>query len=152
VLLEVSGLSVALFLEKSLIHLYAKEKRTVLNILIVEDSRNFREFFTADLRTRFPSSTVHDVVSAEDALKKISDAPPHVIFSDIRLPGASGLQLLRKVKADYPHIKVAMITAYDLPEYQDASRQHGADRFFLKDSFEWTEIEEFVRSSSPHPL
>jgi DNA-binding NarL/FixJ family response regulator len=131
---------------------YAKEKRTVLNILLVEDSRTFREAFKSALQDRFPSSTVDDVVSAEDALQKIIQSPPHVVFSDIRLPGANGLQLLRTIKTEYSAIKVAMITAYDLPEYQEASRQYGADRFFLKDSLDWKEIEEFIRASSPHPV
>jgi len=128
-----------------------KENRTVLNILIVEDSRTFREAFKSALQDRFPSSTVDEVISAEDALQRIIQSPPHVVFSDIRLPGANGLKLLRTIKAEYSAIKVAMITAYDLPEYQEASRQYGADRFFLKDSLDWREIEEFIRASFPHP-
>lgn len=123
----------------------------MLNILVVEDSRTFREALKAELQERLPSSTVEDVESAEDALQKISHAPPHVIFSDIRLPGATGLQLLQKIKAEYSNIKIAMMTAYDLPEYQEASRLYGADRFFLKDSLNWEEIEEFIRDSSPSP-
>lgn len=122
------------------------------NILVVEDSRTFREAFKAGLQERFPSLTVDDVESAEDALEKINQCPPHVIFSDIRLPGVTGLQLLRKIKAEYSTIKVAMITSYDLPEYEDASRQYGADRFFLKDALDWKEIDEFVLASSPSPV
>jgi len=124
----------------------------VLSILIVEDSHTFREALEADLRDRFPCSAVSAVLSAEEALQKITEAPPHIIFSDIRLPGATGLQLLRKIKAEYPHIKVAIITAYDLPEYQQASRQYGADCFFVKDSLDWKAIEAFVLASSPHPV
>jgi DNA-binding NarL/FixJ family response regulator len=123
-----------------------------MNILIVEDNGSFREAFTSELRERFPSSALDEVESAEDALQKIVQSPPHVIFSDIRLPGATGLQLLRTIKAKYSEIKVAMITAYDLPEYQEAAQQNGADRFFLKDALDWKEIEEFIRTSSRDPV
>jgi len=50
-----------------------KENRAVLNILLVEDSRTFREAFKSALQDRFPSSTVDEVISAEDALQRVSD-------------------------------------------------------------------------------
>jgi YesN/AraC family two-component response regulator len=65
---------------------------------------------------------------------------------DIRLPGVNGLQLTRRIKKDLPHIRIAIVTSYDLPEYQQAAIQYGADRFFVKDLLNWDEIEVFMRS------
>ncbi len=60
----------------------------------------------------------------------------------------NGLQLTQRVKKDFPDINIAMMTDYDLPEYRQAAVQYGADRFFVKNSFEWDDLEELVRSIS----
>ena len=65
---------------------------------------------------------------------------------DIRLPGANGLQLTQKIKKDLPGIHIAILTDYDLPEYRQAAVEYGADRFFVKNAFNWGEVEVLVKS------
>jgi hypothetical protein len=45
----------------------------------------------------------------------------------------------------YPNLKIAMLTAFDFPEYRQAAEQD-AERFFVKDSLDWKEVKEFVQS------
>jgi DNA-binding NarL/FixJ family response regulator len=54
---------------------------------------------------------------------------------DLRLPGENGLELTKKIKAQYPGIIIVILTNYDLPEYREAAYQCGADHFVSKDSF-----------------
>jgi len=82
-------------------------------------------------------------------LKKIGGDPPDLIFMDIRLPGINGLQLTQKIRKDIPDINIAILTDYDLPEYRQAAIQYGADRFFVKNSFEWGDLEALVHSILP---
>ncbi len=65
---------------------------------------------------------------------------------DIGLPDANGLQLTQKINAEFPDIKIAILTVYDLPEYRQAATQYGADRFFVKDSLKWDEVVTFIKS------
>ena len=118
----------------------------MLRALIVDDYRLFREILKTRLLERFPSMVIHEAINGKEALEKINRIPPHLIFMDIFLPGLNGLQLTHKIKKDYSDIKIAILTAYDLPEYQQAANQHGADRFFVKDSLDLKEVVEFVRS------
>jgi DNA-binding NarL/FixJ family response regulator len=67
---------------------------------------------------------------------------------DIHLPGVNGLQLTQKIKKDFPDINIAILTDYDLPEYRQAAIQCGADRFYVKSSFKWDELEALVKSIS----
>jgi len=113
--------------------------------LIVEDNSFFREVFKEKLLDYFPSMIIHGAINGKEAIEKITRMPPHLIFMDICLPGLNGLQLTQKIKRGFPNIKIAMLTAYDLPEYRQAASQNGADRFFVKDSLDWEEIEEFVQ-------
>jgi YesN/AraC family two-component response regulator len=121
----------------------------MLRVLIVEDNRIFREALKKGLLDYFPSMVIEEAANGDEALQKIKGGPPHLIFMDIRLPGVNGLQLTQKVKKDFPGINIAIMTDYDLPEYRQAAVQYGADRFFVKNSFKWDELEALVKSISP---
>lgn len=54
------------------------------------------------------------------------------IFSDINMPGMSGLELLDKVKKQFPAIKVSMISAYGDSENYNRAIESGAKEFFTK--------------------
>jgi two-component system response regulator YesN len=116
----------------------------MLRALIVDDYRFFREAFKTRLLERFPSMIIHEAINGKEAMEKINRMPPHLIYMDICLPGSNGLQLTRTIKKYYPNLKIAMLTSYDFPEYRQAVEQD-AERFFVKDSLDWKEIEEFVQ-------
>ena len=118
----------------------------MLRVLIVEGNLLFREAFKTSLHERLPSLVIEEAGNGEEALQRINGAPPDLIFTDIRLVGMNGLELAQKIKKDFPRIRIAMVTGYDFPEYRRAASQHGVDRFFVKDSLDWKEIEEFVQS------
>jgi len=118
----------------------------MLKVLIVEDNQIFREAFKTRLNDHFPSMVVKEASNGDEALREVGEAPPDLIFMDIRLPGANGLQLTKKIKNDLPDIRIAILTDYDLPEYRQAAVEYGADRFFVKSSFKWDEIEALVKS------
>ena len=121
----------------------------MLRVLIVEDNRIFREALKKRLDGHFPSIVVEEVSNGDEALQKINTASPGLIFMDIRLPGVNGLHLTKEIKKNFPGIGIAILTDYDLPEYREAAKQFGADRFFVKSSFKWDEVEALVRSISP---
>lgn len=118
----------------------------MLRILLVEDNRIYREAFKEHLCEHFPSMVIDQAENGEEALKKINAAPPHLIFMDIRLPGMNGLQLTQRIKKDFPNIRIAMLTGYDMPEYRKAAVQYGADGFFVKESLKWDELETLVKT------
>jgi len=117
----------------------------MLRVLIVEDNRFFREAFKAALQERLPSVVIEEAGNGEEALERITGAPPDLIFTDNRMDGMNGLELAQKIKKNFPSIRVVMLTAYDYPEYRRAASQYGVDRFFVKDALDWKEIEEFVQ-------
>ena len=86
-------------------------------ILVVDDEPDvenlFRQQFRRDIRSgRF---IMEFATSASEALaraREIADPSLSLIFSDINMPGMSGLEMLPKVKAVRPNVPVIMITAY----------------------------------------
>ena len=73
--------------------------------------------------------------SGKEALEMLEKSvPPKVIyiFSDINMPGMTGLELLEKVKGKYPQIKVSMISAYGDTDNYNKAIESGAKEFFTK--------------------
>ena len=106
-------------------------------ILVVDDEPDveplFRQHFRRDLRAgRFQ---MEFAPSAADALRRaaeVRDPSLILILSDINMPGMSGLDLLPKVRADYPHVPVIMITAYGDPETRRKAIEGGATGLLTK--------------------
>ena len=118
----------------------------MLRVLLVEDNRSYREAFKENLRDHFSSIVIEEAENGEEALKKINEALPHLVFMDLRLPGMNGLCVTQKVKKDFPNIHIVMLTGYDVPEYREAAAQYGAEGFFVKESIKWDEVKALVES------
>ncbi len=77
-------------------------------ILVADDEQNLRRVLTALLRREG-----HDVVQAAnggEAIERLADVD--VVITDLRMPGADGMEVLRTAARNHPHVPVIMITAY----------------------------------------
>jgi len=100
--------------------------------MLVEDSFSFRQVVKDNLQDQFPSMEIIEAADGAEALQKIDGRPPNLIFMDISLPGENGLELTRKIKADYPNVTVIILTSHDSPEYREAAIRYKTDYFFSK--------------------
>jgi len=118
----------------------------MFKILLVEDDQQFRKILKQELSRWFPSIMIEEASDGKEAMEKMDSFCPQLIFMDIRLPGESGLQLTKKIKAKCPDTNVVMLTSHDLPEYQQAAIECGASHFFVKGTSEGNEIRTLVES------
>ena len=118
----------------------------VFKTLIVDDSETFRHLLKEILSARFPSMEITEAVNASSVLEQVNRLGPDLILMDIKLPDGSGLGLTRSIKVKHPDTIVAIITAYDLPEYRYAASKAGANHFIHKDSFAGDDILNLVVS------
>jgi CheY-like chemotaxis protein len=108
-----------------------------MKFLVVDDEQDVEMLFRQKFRKEIRSGILEleFAFSGQQALDIIrSHKPPDVIyiFSDINMPGMTGLELLEKVKAEFPEIKVSMISAYGDSENYDKAMKSGAKEFFTK--------------------
>jgi CheY-like chemotaxis protein len=106
-------------------------------ILIVDDERDvetlFRQKFRKEIRSNKLELTF--AFSGQEALDMLQhQEPPEVVyvFSDINMPGMTGLELLEHIKEQYPNISVSMISAYGDKENYNKAMRIGAKEFFTK--------------------
>lgn len=109
----------------------------MIKILVVDDEKDVEMLFRQKFRKEIRSNQINLIFafSGQEALEILNDTkPPDVmyIFSDINMPGMSGLELLDKVKKQFPAIKVSMISAYGDSENYNRAIESGAKEFFTK--------------------
>ncbi|MFW6192552.1 MAG: sigma-54-dependent transcriptional regulator [Gemmatimonadota bacterium] len=99
-------------------------------ILVVEDDPDLRGLLVAECEEE--GYEVRGVGSAEDAQKALVDEPADLVVSDLRLPGADGLQLLGRSRALEPPPAFLLITAFGTIEKAVEALKKGADDFLTK--------------------
>ena len=92
-----------------------KGRNIVFKTMLVEDSTSFRQLVKNNLQDQFPSVDVIEAADGAEAFQKIDSHPPNLILMDITLPGENGLELTRKIKADYPDVIIIILTSHDFP-------------------------------------
>ncbi|MBN7809639.1 response regulator [Algoriphagus sp. H41] len=108
-----------------------------MKILIVDDEQDVEIMFLQKFRKEIKSKRleVSFAFSGEQALAMLGNSgSPDVVyvFSDINMPGMSGLELLSAIKSRFPHILVSMISAYGDRDNYNRAISSGAKGFFTK--------------------
>ena len=101
-------------------------------VLIVDDSEKIRERVVTLLSEEDQIRIVGQAGNGFDAMDAMQRLRPDTVVLDIRLPDKSGIELLKEIKAQYPSVKVIMLTNFDNVQYRRECRQLGADYFLNK--------------------
>lgn len=108
-----------------------------MKILFVDDEKDVEALFRQKFRKEIKSGEIDlaFAFSGKEALDVLgAENPPKFVyvFSDINMPGMSGLELLEEIKTRFPNIQVSMISAYGDSENYDKAMNSGAKGFFTK--------------------
>ena len=97
-----------------------------MHLLLVDDDAHIREVCRSVAEEC--GMKVTDVSTAEEALELMEMASVDILLTDLRLPGTSGLELLRRVTQIYPDMAVVMLTQYGtIDSAVEATRMGAAD-------------------------
>lgn len=116
-----------------------------LRVLIVDDHGVIRGGMRSMLQSEPDIDVVGEAARGEEALEKARQARPDVVLMDISLPGISGIEATRRLKAEFPAIRAIILTVHDDEEFFFAALRAGADGYVVK-SAEPTELLSAVRS------
>ncbi|WP_455230004.1 nitrogen regulation protein NR(I) [Geopseudomonas aromaticivorans] len=116
-------------------------------VWIVDDDRSIRWVLEKALQQAGIANQSFD--NADSLLNRLSLEQPSVILSDIRMPGASGLELLARIRELYPRLPVIIMTAHSDLESAVASYQGGAFEYLPK-PFDVDEAVSLVKRATLH--
>ena len=99
-------------------------------VWIIDDDKSIRWVIEKSLSRE--GITFRSFSAAQDALDALEDSAPQAVISDIRMPGASGLEFMQQLKAKLPTTPVIIMTAYSDLESAVAAFQGGAFEYLPK--------------------
>ena len=99
-------------------------------VLVVEDEAYVRDSLVALLRAK--GFDAEPAVSVAQALAHAAKAPVDVVLSDLRMPGADGLELLRRLQASAPEVPVVILTGHGNVASAVECLKAGASDYVLK--------------------
>lgn len=101
-------------------------------VLIIDDSFDITRVLKSAIFTLDPDIDVMVTPSAEEAMLEILREKLDLIITDIRLPGISGLELLRKIRDRHPNVKIVMMSGITDQDIEEKARDAGANVFLRK--------------------
>ncbi|MFH8802219.1 response regulator [Streptomyces sp. NPDC017936] len=105
-----------------------------IRVLIADDQQMVRQGFTVLLNAHPGIEVVGQAVDGLDAVARVAELSPDVVLMDIRMPELGGIEATRRITTATPHIKVLVLTTFDLDEYVYEALRAGASGFLLKDA------------------
>jgi len=116
------------------------------DVVLVDDE----QIILQGLSKVFPWAQYHcrvvdTAVDGHQALTLIHQKRPQILFTDIRMPNMDGLSMIAALRSEFPHLQIAVLTAFRDFDYAQRAIQLGVCRYLLKPS-RMDELHEAVAS------
>lgn len=117
-----------------------------MKVFIADDSEVVCERLTTILSDVPGVEIIGQAGCTAEAIDSIHQLHPDAVILDIRMPGGSGIEVLKGIKKDNSSLLVIMLTNYPYPQYRKTCMTLGADFFFDK-STQFEEVVAVLRKS-----
>jgi len=99
-------------------------------IVLIDDEEDIREVMSLALTDA--GYNVRTAADGEAGIRMCIEAPPQIVITDIRMPGMGGLQVLERIKHEFPDTEVIVATAFGEMELAIRALQLDASDFITK--------------------
>jgi DNA-binding NarL/FixJ family response regulator len=119
----------------------------MIQVIIVDDHRLFR----LSLKSAFCDGTSNIRIAGEAACGRelfalLASTPADLVLLDINLPDMSGVEIARRLRSDYPEVKILAISGENSAETVKSMLEAGIDGFISKQNGDPDELAEAIRS------
>ena len=113
-----------------------------MKVIIADDSSEIRKRIIAMLSGLAERiEMIGEAANVEDAINSIHEHNPDLVILDIRMPGGSGIDVLKKIRKKNDAPVIIILTKYPRSQYREKCMEAGADFFFDKSG----DFEEIVK-------
>ena len=102
-------------------------------VLLADDQPLLRRGFRMILEAEGDLIVAAEAADGEEAVDLARRHAPDVVLMDIRMPGIDGIEATQRIAAADTHVRVLVLTTFDLDEYAFGALRAGASGFLLKD-------------------
>ncbi len=104
-----------------------------IRLLLVDDQILFRKGLRALLSSESGMEIVAEASDGQEAIDKTRAFSPDIVVMDVHMPGMDGIAAARAIKAEWPQVKVVMLTISDEDDDLFEAIKAGAEGYLLKD-------------------
>jgi DNA-binding NarL/FixJ family response regulator len=105
-----------------------------IRVLLVDDEPDIRFSIRSFLAHDDRFEVVGEAADGEEALKRCAEGDVDVCLLDLRMPGLGGLETIPLMRAQFPHVEIAVFSAYGDQEHRLQAERGGAAAFIEKGS------------------
>ncbi len=103
-------------------------------VLIVDDDEIIRESFVYIVNNSEKFTVVGAYNSAEEAISEVGKKKPDIVLMDIKLPGMTGVEGTQRIKDQFPHVEVVIVSVYEDSDLVFNALRAGASGYITKSS------------------
>lgn len=105
-----------------------------IKIMIVDDHPLFRQGVRLFLETVAGLEVAGEAENGQAALVRLAEAPVDVVLLDLQMPGLDGIETTQRIAADFPEVRVLILTSFGSWEKVYSALKSGAAGYILKDA------------------
>lgn len=107
----------------------------MIKILIVDDEVIEREGLASIISAERPAITiVGEAGNGRKAVERAEELEPDIVMMDIKMPGMDGVEAVKRIQEEQPHIKFIMVSAFNTFDYAQQVMRYGVKEYLLKPS------------------
>jgi two-component system invasion response regulator UvrY len=118
-------------------------------VLIVDDQAFFRTAARAVLAATPGFAAVGEACSGEEAVTQVGELAPELVLMDIHLPGISGIEATRRIRAAHRGVAVLLLSTYKAEDLPADARNCGALAYLNKEDFQPEVLEQIWVEREP---
>jgi DNA-binding NarL/FixJ family response regulator len=105
-----------------------------MNLLLIDDHQIVREGLKRLLSRGTPAWVITEAGSGHEALEQLRQRPFKLAIVDLSMPGMNGLDLIKRMKSEYPATRVLVLSMHSEDQYAIRAFKLGADGYLVKDA------------------
>jgi DNA-binding NarL/FixJ family response regulator len=106
----------------------------MIKVIICDDQAIIRDGLEMLLKLEKDIEVVGQAQDGDEAVEMVKKALPDLVLMDLKMPGMNGIEATRQIRANYPQVKVLVLTTYDDDEWVFDAIRAGASGYLLKDT------------------
>jgi len=111
-----------------------KTTMSPIRLLLVDDQQLVREGLSSLLGAQPHLDVIGQAENGREAIALVRTLQPDVVLMDVRMPVMDGVAATRSLQAEFPQVKVLILTTFDDDEYLSQALREGAKGYLLKDT------------------
>lgn len=104
----------------------------MIKVLLADDQELIRQSLSFVMSRQEDIEMVGTAANGCEALELVEEKQPDVVLLDIRMPEMDGVECTRRIKQEFPGIKVIILTTFDDDDYVFDALRYGASGYLLK--------------------